>query len=580
MHPAARLLRRSLLPLTAIALVAPVVPTSIAHAATAAVAQELPTLPIPTAALAQASGTAIDVSWVSVGDPHRWKVLAFSDGRYVGQRTFAGAARSGRVEHLAPGTSITAWVVPISAQGGWGGWVTTLPVVLPRSSACPLTSGTCVHVDGAGLAGPATGVGLGFLHGITTGTDPARVSALSPRHWRVSALDAPRFQLARAAGASVTAVLSDPWAWHTTQADGRVASPWASWELYRWWVSLIAQWHVEQGLVPDRWEIQNEPSDALFDAANPPTIALLVEQHRVAAEAIRSVIPDAKIVGLSVSPVLFGHGLQDLEGFVTEAAAQHVDLDGIAWHENIGACSTCDGGPTAVLQHVDDARAALRAAGLADLPIDITELAAPYEQLQPGAIVGYLRALTEGGVRFGGTACWERPTSGGAVANSCFDTPGTLDSLLLADGRTPTDAWWTYRAYAQLAGAGARLVRTSVDDPATSAVASINGATVRTLVGRHTGCTAADGPCPAGTTPGPRETVTLRMTAPTAGSWDIVVSKITSNSGASAGPTVLRRTTMTAGTTPFTVGAFAVADGDVLQMDATPTPVRTSVKRR
>jgi hypothetical protein len=70
------------------------------------------------------------------------------------------------------------------------------------------------------------------------------------------------------------------------------------------------------------------------------------------------------------------------------------------------------------------------------------------------------------------------------------------------------------------------------------------------------------------------------MTAPTAGSWDIVVSKITSNSGASAGPTVLRRTTMTAGTTPFTVGAFAVADGDVLQMDATPTPVRTSVKRR
>lgn len=534
----------------------------------------------PTIAVATPSNGAVDVIWVAAGDPHRWKLVAWADGRYIGQRTFAGTARSGRVEQLPPGTSVEVWVVPVTDQGGWGSWATTVPVPLPRDPSCPAAIGTCVHVDARTRTAPANGAGLGLLHGVTAQTDPARVRALSPRHWRVSATDATTFRLAREAGASVTVLLSDPWAWQTTGPDGRVASPWVSWEFYRWWVGIMVSWHVEQGLVPDRWEIQNEPAEQLFDAANPPSVELLVRQQKVASEAIRAIIPDAEIVGPSVSPPLFGQGLQDVEAFVAESATQGLDLGGLAWHENTGACGWCDGGPNAVLQHIADAKAALRSAGLADVPIDITELAAPYEQLQPGAIVGYLRALTEGGVRYGGTACWERPSTTGAMVSSCFAAPGTLDGLLLADGKTPTDAWWTYRAYAQLSAEGARLVRTSVDDPVTSAVASVNGTTVRSLVGRHSGCTAADGPCPAGTPPGSKENVTVRMTAPTAGSWDVVVSKITSNAGASGGPTVLKRTTVAAGTAPFSVGAYPLADGDVLQVDATPSPVRAPGKRR
>lgn len=548
----------------AVALVTPV-PSAGAGAVVASV--ELPT---PTTATATPRAGGVDVTWVSAVDAHRWKVLAFSDGRYVGQRTFAGAAREGRVDHLTPGTAITVWVVAVSEDGWWGVWTTAPAVTLPRDPSCPATSGSCVHVDARTTTGPATGTGLGILHGQTSETDPARVSALSPRHWRVSALDHDRFLLAEASGATTTVLLSDPWSWYTQRPDGRVAAPWQDFAIYRWWVTTIAAWHQEAGLIPDRWEVQNEPSDLTFDPAYPMTPELLVEQHAVAAEAIRSVFPGAEVVGSAVSPFLFGHGTSDVEAFISQSATRDYGLGALTWHENTGACATCDGGPASVRHHIDDARAALQAAGIGDLPIDITEYGAPYEQLQPGAIVGYLSALTGGGVRYGGTTCWDRPTATGAIASSCFTTPGTLDGLLEPDGTTPTDAWWTYRAYAQLASAGARLAVTSVDDPAASAVAAVGaGGSVRSLIGRHVGCTAADGWCPAGTTPGAPEPVTVRMTAPSAGSWTITVSKITSGTGPSSGPVVLKSSTVTAGTTAFTVGAFTIADGDVLVIDAT-----------
>jgi hypothetical protein len=571
-----RLVRRLLLVVAALALLAPIAP---GLPTTSASAQELPT---PTVAVARASAETVDVTWVSTADPHRWKVLAFSDGRYLGQRTFPGNARSGRVSQLPPGTSITTWVVPINDLGQWGTGATSPAVRLPRDPACPAVSGTCVHVNAKAPTRAATGAGLGLTHGFTAETDPYKVTDIGIRHWRIPALDAERWWYADLLGATTTAILSDVWANWYTRPDGRVQSPWADWGAYRAWVTAVAGWHAQNGVLPDQWEVQNEPGVHVFDPAFPPTTDLLVEQHRIAAEAIRSVIPGAKVVGPAVSPVLFGHGVEDIQAFTAKAAAAGLQLDALVWHENVGASASTDGGPHAVLQHIADAREAMAAAGMSNLPIDITEFAAPYEQLQPGSIVGYFSAFARGGVRYAGTACWFRPNAAGQLADSCFAKPGTLDGLLLNDGKTPTDAWWTYKAYNQLSTAGARFVPTSVDDPATSAVATVDGTPVRTLVGRHTGCTAADGPCPTGTTPGGKENVTVRMTTPTAGSWDIVVSKIASNGGASSGPTVLKRLTVSAGTSAISIGAYSLADGDVLQVDATPTPVKApaAAKRR
>jgi len=528
-------------------------------------------LPMPPSVTATPLPGAVELAWTSSEDAHRWKVLIFSDDRYIGTRTFPGTARQGRIDHIPPGTSVWTWTVAVDPDGAWGPGTISPAVRVPRDPSCPATSGTCVHVNARATTGPATGVGLGLLHGVSEATDPARIAALSPRHWRLSAFNVETFEVAEASGASTTLVLSDPWSWATWRPDGRVASPWADdFGYYSWWVGVLVEWHVQMGLVPDRWEIQNEPSLLAFDPSHPPTSALIAKQHAVAAKAIRSVIPDAEIVGPAVASFLFGHGVEDVEAFTQQAGELDFGLGALVWHEVAGVCTICDGGPAAVRQHLDDARTALEAADLGDLPIDITEYGATYEQLQPGAIVGYLSALADGGVRHGGTSCWVRPNAGtGGDTDTCFGTEGTLDGLLLPDGTTPTDAWWTYAAYAKLASGRANLAPTSVDDPTTSAVASATGTTARVLVGRHTGCTAADGPCPDGSTPGASERVTVRMTFPSAARWDVVVSRIASSSGEAGAPTVLLRSPMNAGSTPLTLGSFTVADGEVLQVEAT-----------
>ena len=513
------------------------------------------------------------VRWRStVGNPHRWKVLAFADGYYVGQRTFAGAARSGYIDHLPAGTEIMTWVVPMDASGGWREGSLSDPLQLPRDPRCPATSGVCAHIDARSLGAATTGVGLGLLHGVTPETDSTRISALRPRHWRLAALDAERFDVARRHGGSITLLLSDAWHSYTaTSPDGPSTTPWADWARYEEFIATVVRWHRDRGILPDRWEVQNEPSDRMFTGGEPLTSDLLVELHVRAAAAVRSVIPDAKIVGPSVLPVLFGHGPEDLEAFLTKVAAADLDLDGITWHELIGYCFSCDGGPSAVLQHIDDARAALRAAGLGSLPIDITEFAAPWEQLQPGAIVGYFRALSEGGVRYGGTACWGRPDTSGEVTNSCFARPGTLDGLLLTDGTTPTDAWWTHEAYARLAAGGARAATATIDAGAASVLASVTGSDrVHALIGRHVGCTSADDHCPLWdqAPPGQPAVVTVRLSVPASGSWTITVSSIASTSGAAGPPRVLDTRVVQADSAAITVGEFTMADGEVLQVEA------------
>jgi hypothetical protein len=524
------------------------------------------TVPVLSAVSLKPLPGAVEVSWTASGPAEHWRVLIVSDGRFMGQRTYSGSTRKAVVGHMPPGTTVQVSVGSFTADGTYNTWLTSSTVKVPRDASCPATNGTCVHVDARTSTGPATGTGLGMLHGITANTDPARVDSLDLRHWRISAFDEARFRLAQQAGGSITVALSDPWSWYNRLPDGRITAPWADWDYYRWWTSTIVQWHVDQGIVPDRWEVQNEPKVEELDAAHPPTQDLIVEQHAVATEAVRAVLPDAKIVGPSMWPFQIGSGLVDFEAFATKSAARGLDLDGVTIHDILGACGSCDGGPAATRQHIDDAKAALTSAGLGSLPIDVTEFAAPYEQLQPGAILGYLSAFADTGVRYAGTSCWDRADG---LQSGCFAPGGTLDGLLMPDGRTPTDAWWTYEAYARLSGAGAQLTRTTVDDPATSAVASVTGGVVRTLIGRHQGCTTADGPCPNGTAPGRVENINVRMSLPTTGKWAVVVTKLASTTGGSTGPKVALSKTFSATSSPLNLGSFPVADGEVLQVVAT-----------
>jgi hypothetical protein len=165
----------------------------------------------------------------------------------------------------------------------------------------PCLAGTiCVDVNAARAEGPVGLVAEGFLHGVDGSTDPNLVAPLHPRSWQIGNTEA-AYGMAQAQGAVITDILSDAWYQATyTPARGTGEPPWSDWSAYSRWVQLyvrstLADHHV------DYWDIQNEP-DAPIGGAQ-PTVDQVLEEFSVAAQAIRSVDPSARIMGPSTDLV-------------------------------------------------------------------------------------------------------------------------------------------------------------------------------------------------------------------------------------------------------------------------------------
>jgi hypothetical protein len=268
-------------------------------------------------------------------------------------------------------------------------------------------------------------------------------------------------------------------------------NPWESWEEYRAFVTGVVQWHLFHGLVPDFWEIQNEPDQRQWYptpvAGMEPTRERVLQQFQVAHDAIRSVLPDAKIVGPSVGtfdPI--PGALVDLVSFLDAAAARDLRFDVLAWHEAGGDCgAACDGGPRGVVHHMATLRGLLaQRPSLGHPDVHINEFAGPYNFHKPGSMVGYFAAFAESGVDRAGASCWNAVYDGsGRSYNGCFYDPGTMDSLLMPNGATPTATWWVWSAYAAMTGQ--RVAATSsLPDSSVLATVSPTGA-IDLLIGRH-----------------------------------------------------------------------------------------------
>lgn len=527
--------------------------------------------PAPGVAVEAASPTALEVRWEAATNPHRWWVVLMApDGRNVAQRTACGGCREVTVEHLAPGTAYDVTVVAKGADGSFGEFPTPTQGSTPPDPACEAVPDdeVCAAIASLEVVGEATGVGLGGLHGITSETDPGALAALESEAWRVSALDVERFGLARATGAAMTVLLSDPWITSVSSA-----APWADWEEYETFVAGAAEAYVVSGALPDYWEVQNEPSDGIFESGDPPTVDLVVEQHRRAAALIRQRVPDAAVVGPAAAYPTFGFGVADLERFA--ALTADGTLTALSWHEiGAGCLGDCDGGPRAVLQHADDARAALAELGDPDAELHVNEWGAPWNYLQPGAIAGYLSALAFSGVDVANTTCWPVPNASGESELSCFARPGTLAGRLLPDGRTPTDAWWAHVAYAQMTGPGFGLLAGTVADPHASIVTTIDRAgVIRALLGRHSGCQeGVDANCPEGVTYADDEEFTLVVpVAADAPAYAVAVDRIRSTAGASTGPEPVDRSVAQPEGGQLRLGPWTVADGDAMVVTLAPT---------
>ena len=462
----------------------------------------------------------------------------------------------GRPSPIGPGARLSTAAAPVPAPGpapatgqgqGQGG-----PV--PTTAAAQVCAGVCVTVDTARPLGPARLVAQGFIHGVDATTSSALLSVLHPQSWLFEQNEA-AYGAARAQNATVTDILSDDW-YRATYTPGRLSGvpPWADWKAYGQWVqayvrSTLADHHV------DYWDIQNEP-DGPIDGVQPTVNQALLE-FAVAAGAIRSVDPSARLMGPSLSAFNDRSGpTLDLSTFLAYVAAQHIRVDAISWHE-VGArvsASENPPDPQSVIIDVARMRALLAAHPAVGSPaLVINEYASVGTHLIPGWAVGWISALEQAGVSAANRACWSRPP---AIPNECFD--GGLDGLLVPGSGRPAAVYWVHAAYAQMTG---ERLPTASPDATVSAFATERGSTVRILVGRHVSCSVTNQGSCAPSAPVPPAKVTLR------GSWRTVrvsVQRIPASAGAMASPPVMTFVT----TGPIVLPA--VADGDAYLVTLVP----------
>jgi len=405
----------------------------------------------------------VTLRWAAPSGVTQWVVVAkrASDGQRLAMQTVCGTCTTATLRHLTPGVAYRFAIGGVGRPGGtvWG----AVNLTLPADPLCG-TSESCIAVDAMTSTGAATGVGRGLLMGLTTRTDQSRVADVGLGYHRIDALNAAQFTAARKAGGAIDVVISAAWTTYTRNTLGRQMNPWEDWRLYRSVVANTVWWHLQQGLVPDYWEIQNEPDQAAwYKTSTPgmePTTARILEQFRVAHDTIRSVLPTAKIVGPSIGIVdPPPKPLLDLPTFLDYVVAKGLTFDVIAWHELTGSCGGgCDLGPRSVAQHVAAVRQMIALRPALGMPeLHVNEFGGPGNIYQAGATVGYFDSLVAGGVDRAGSACWPAAYEGRAF-DGCYNDPGTMDNILMPDGRTPTANWYVWEAYADMAGQHQRMV--------------------------------------------------------------------------------------------------------------------------
>jgi hypothetical protein len=491
--------------------------------------------------------------------------VADSQGRSWGKRTACIDCRSTLVDGLAAGMRYRLSII------GWGTTATvglTLDVTMP-AGACAGVTGTCVAV-GSQTREAAAHAAQGFVFGMTDRTNVDLVKNLSPRSWRIAPHTPDSFTRARSMGGDITLVLSDSWPAYASQNGLPGANPWADWSQYATFVTSTVKRHVALGMLPEYWEVQNEPDGkGIYTSGSPATRALVLEQYKVAHDAIRSVVPDARIVGPSLSMFRYrdAAAVIDLVSFLDHAAANGLRFD-LAWHENgNNALGQFEGDAKSLIGHVDMARQLVAdRPSLSDVRVLINEYSAPWNFDQPGATVGYMAALETAGVDGSNRSCFPLPVLG-LLYDTCFSQPGLLDGLLLPDG-SKADTYAVHQAYAAMTGP---RLQASTTDRSTSALSAIDGGTVRALIGRHQSCTALlDSGCPVGWLPALLGTpVTVKLPCRGTDAHRVRVELVTDSAPVAAVAATVLSKTFKCSRGALTVKLSGLADGSVYSVVST-----------
>jgi hypothetical protein len=409
----------------------------------------------------------------------------------------------------------------------------------------------CVEIHADRSLGSAQAVAEGFTYGVGSSNNSSVVPALRPQSWLADP-GTLAFNEARANGAKITAVISDAWYSATWSAQTKSPiPPWSDLSGYGAWVHNYVESVVNAGEAPAYWEVQNEP-DGLYGLLK-ATPAQALAEFKAGVDAIRSVLPSAKIMGPGVSayndrpsPTL------DIKTFLDFVAAQHIHLDALAWHE-VGARANAIydvPDPQSVAADVARARALIAAHPTIGHPaIVINEYGSAPEHAIPGWTVAWISALEGANVAQANRACWHAPNVYGVNYSEC--TEGALDGLVVGESSILTQPIYSvHRAYATMTG---QRVATSSTDRYVAAFATRDDSagTVRVLIGRFAPSSA------------PPEALDVQLDIPwTSTPSTIEVDRIPNQTGALLAPIPVSLTSVTIGGAAIQVPINDVVSGD------------------
>ncbi|HEY1827278.1 MAG TPA: hypothetical protein VGF87_04620 [Acidimicrobiales bacterium] len=464
---------------------------------------DTPTTPLPATSVQSAQsgvGPDLQVTWApatdgttATGAVVQLYEIVDEVPQFVSDITCGNGCTEVTFRSLSFGSTYEAAVWADNAQGA-GTPVSSNAVTL--GTLCPL--GACVTIDATSPIGPVNHADSGILESVQPdGNDGADMTALGTTMYRSSpppngngSFDWGGWNTATAAGAQTIMVLSDEYA--AAYPGGIPPTPWSDWSAYNTEITYLVSRLVATGEPIDYWEVYNEPggNDGYYSATDyaTETPALLLEQFLDTYQDIKSVVPDAAIIGPSLEhwsdyPGQYGsadHAF-DMATFLNYAAANDLSLAAVSWHEiddNLGTKPEENTlSPTMIEDHVAEARqliASLPALGNPKIFVD--EYGMPEVQDIPGWDVSYLSALTASGVDSAVRACWD---------GNCSD--GSLDGLLGSGGLANTPIYDERQIYASMTG---QMVGTSSTNDWVTALASYDSTsnTLTALVGRGQGC--------------------------------------------------------------------------------------------
>jgi hypothetical protein len=465
----------------------------------------------------------VTVSWdaSSAAGVRDWQVVLAetdSDGTITHWQFAAPSARSLVIPNLPTGAQVRAAVSVFNGTADVNGSAVSPKVAVP-GGLCAGVVGACVSADGTTVLGTEGHIAQGFLHGLTmNSTGAANTAALHPTSWRITEASPQEMSGVARYDTSVTAVLSDTWLELTHDALGHARSPWQDWAAYTNFVTTQVRNRVADGNLPAYWDIQNEPDvTSYYNPLYPVTRALLLQQYRVAYDAIKSVLPTAQVIGPSIGTYLLrGNatylGLLD---FIDYATQNDLQFAGVSWHElQAGLVGHNSGQLPMLADRIETVRTALaQSSVMAGAKILINEYESPQTQGEVGWDLGHVTALESAGVDQADRTCW----------NGCSGND-VLDSVLSADGETPRMTYWGRLAYAQMQGERVQPT-SSAHDTTVLATAAADGS-VTALVTRHHGCALADNPACSVTfaAPTPTGPLTLVVRMPARKNGHVVVT--------------------------------------------------------